>query len=266
MAETLTIDPTPVAEVAGEVEGVQLSPDEQDSLELGEKIQEQESNLLAGKYKNAEELESAYIALQKKLGDTPEDTVETPTDEVAEPKTEEKETEEKVDRDDYSFLDQLWEEAQGEYKPETLEQLSKMDPTALANMHLSYRNNNAPKDLTENDVKELKSLVGGDEGYSNMLKWANQNLNKAEVDMFDTVMDRGDPLAAFFAVNSLAMRYQDSIGYEGKMLTGSAPTDDRSTYRSQQEVVQAMSDPRYDNDPAYRQDVMKKLERSELQF
>ena len=121
MAETLTIDPTPVAEIAGEVEGVQLSPDEQDSLQLGERIQEQESNLLAGKYKNAEELESAYIALQKKLGDTSEDTVEKPTDEVAEPETEEKEAEEKADTDDYSFLDQLWEEAQGEYKAETLE-------------------------------------------------------------------------------------------------------------------------------------------------
>lgn len=266
MAETLTIDPTPVAEVAGEVEGVQLSPDEQDSLELGEKIQEQESTLLAGKYKNAEELESAYIALQKKLGDTPEDTVETPTDEVAEPKTEEKETEEKVDRDDYSFLDQLWEEAQGEYKPETLEQLSKMDPTALANMHLSYRNNNAPKDLTENDVKELKNVVGGEKNYDNMIAWANQNLTEQEVNMFDTVMDRGDPLAAFFAVRSLAYRYNDTIGYEGKMLTGNAPKQTGETFRSQAEVVKAMSDPRYERDPAYRMDIQEKLERSDVKF
>ena len=266
MAETLTIDPTPVAEIAGESEGVQLTSEEQDSLQVGEQLQEQEANLLAGKYKNAEELESAYISLQKKLGETPEDAAEETTAE-AEPEPEAKETEDKPDTDDYAFLDQLWTEAQSsEYKPETLEKLSKMDPTALANMHLSYRNKNAPKDLSANDVKELKSLVGGDEGYSNMLKWAHGSLNKAEVDMFDTVMDRGDPLAAFFAVNSLAMRYQDSIGYEGKMLAGKAAKESTDTYRSQQEVVQAMSDSRYDNDPAYRQDVMKKLERSELEF
>ena len=37
-------------------------------------------------------------------------------------------------------------------------------------------------------------------------------------------------------------------------------------FRSQAEVVRAMSDPRYDTDPAYRQDVYDKLERSNVQF
>ena len=68
MAETLTVDPTPVAEVAGEVEGVQLTAEEQDSLQVGEGIQENQDQLLAGKYKDAESLEKAYIELQKKLG------------------------------------------------------------------------------------------------------------------------------------------------------------------------------------------------------
>ena len=51
------------------------------------------------------------------------------------------------------------------------------------------------------------------------------------------------------------------------MLTGKTPSSgSQSTYRSQAEVVRAMGDPRYDNDPAYRQDVMEKLERSKLDF
>ena len=37
-------------------------------------------------------------------------------------------------------------------------------------------------------------------------------------------------------------------------------------FRSQQEVVRAMADARYDNDPAYRKDVYDKLERSNIQF
>ena len=37
-------------------------------------------------------------------------------------------------------------------------------------------------------------------------------------------------------------------------------------FRSQQEVVRAMADERYDNDPAYRKDVYDKLERSNIQF
>ena len=99
-----------------------------------------------------------------------------------------------------------------------------------------------------------------------MLEWANKNLAAQEIDMFDTVMERGDPLAAFFAVRSLAYRYQDSIGVEGKMLTGSAPKSSRDQFRSQAELVKAMDDSRYDKDPAYRQDVMRKLERSNLEF
>ena len=50
------------------------------------------------------------------------------------------------------------------------------------------------------------------------------------------------------------------------MLTGTAAKADGSQFRSQAEVVQAMSDPRYERDSAYRQDVMKKLERSNVNF
>ena len=35
-------------------------------------------------------------------------------------------------------------------------------------------------------------------------------------------------------------------------------------FRSQAEVVAAMQDPRYDRDPAYRQDVFNKLGRSDF--
>ena len=57
MAETLTVDPTPVAEVAGEADGVQLTAEEQDSLQVGEQLQDQQEQLLAGKYESAEQLE-----------------------------------------------------------------------------------------------------------------------------------------------------------------------------------------------------------------
>ena len=45
-----------------------------------------------------------------------------------------------------------------------------------------------------------------------------------------------------------------------------APKGDGSIFGSQAEVVEAMSDPRYDRDPAFRQQVMKKLERSNVNF
>ena len=50
------------------------------------------------------------------------------------------------------------------------------------------------------------------------------------------------------------------------MLTGKAATETPDVFRSQAEVVQAMNDPRYDSDPAYRNDVFEKLGRSNVQF
>ena len=55
------------------------------------------------------------------------------------------------------------------------------------------------------------------------------------------------------------------MGQEGELLQGK-PAASQDTYRSQAELIQAMNDPRYENDPAYRQDVLDKLDRSDLQF
>ena len=256
MAETLTYENNP------EVTSIDnLNADEQDSLKVGETMQEAQDNLLAGKYKNAQDLEQGYIELQKKLG---EGEAEEP---VAEAEEEEYEGEE--GEEDGSILDELWEYELNneEFHEDAVAELQQMDPVDLANLHIEYRKQVeeegvGAKDFTEAEMSELKGVVGGDENYQNMLQWAGTNLNQQEIDMFDAVMQRGDALGAFFAIRSLAYRYNDAAGYEGKMLTGNAPKTSGSQYRSQQEVIQAMSDPRYDSDPAYRKDVMDKLTRS----
>ena len=257
MAETLTYENNP------EVTSIDnLNADEQDSLKVGETMQEAQDNLLAGKYKNAQELEQGYIELQKKLG---EGEAEEP---VAEAEEEEYEGEE--GEEDGSILDELWEYEinNEEFHEDAVAELQQMDPVDLANLHIEYRKQVeeeggvGAKDFTETEMTELKGVVGGDENYKNMLEWAGANLNQQEIDMFDAVMQRGDALGAFFAIRSLAYRYNDAAGYEGKMLTGNAPKTSGTQFRSQQEVIQAMSDPRYESDPAYRKDIMDKLTRS----
>jgi len=232
-----------------------LSEEEQDSLAVGEKMEEAQEQLLAGKYKSAEELEKGYLELQQKLSnkEEPEAEAETETEETAEP----------------NILDRVWDEATSgnDFTPELTEELNKMAPQDLANLYLDYRQNNQnaqpeSRDFSEENIKELKGIVGGEENYTNMVQWAQKSLNKQEVDMFDAVMERGDPLAAFFAVRSLAYAYNDSIGYDGNMVQGKAPRQSNDQFRSQQEVVKAMGDPRYEEDPAYRRDIMEKLKRS----
>ncbi len=249
MAETLTMESN-VEKTSIE----NLSAEEQDSLKVGEQMQEAQDQLLAGKYKNAEELEKGYLELQQKLS----------SNQPAE-KAEPEQTEESAEP---SILDRIWEESttQEEFSPELTEEISKMSSTELANMYLDYRQANQgaepARDFSQEEIQQLQGVVGGQENYTNMIDWAQKSLNETEVNMFDAVMAKGDPLAAFFAVRSLAYAYNDAVGYDGNIVQGKAPKQNTDQFRSQQELITAMSDPRYENDPAYRQDVMDKLTRS----
>ena len=272
MAETLTYENTQEVTTIDN-----LNAEEQESLKVGEAMQEAEDNLLAGKYKDAQELEKAYVELQKKLGEGSQASGDTeqPTDEVQEDTQDTEDTDEtQEDLTDFSFLNTLQEEASSgkEYSKETIDKLSQMSSQEIANMHLSWVKDAQtkfipkPPDFTQQDITELKGVAGGEEGYQEMISWANSNLSEQEIRMFDVVMERGDPVAAFFAVKSLAYRYNDTVGSEGKMIAGTAPKTDGSSFRSQAEVVKAMRDPRYDRDPAYRQDIQNKLARSNINF
>ena len=253
---TLTIDPT-------EAQDGEFSAEELDSLKVGEALQQQQEQLLAGKFRDAEDLEQAYIELQKKLGDPSQrEAVEE------QPQTDEDQQQEEVSTD---FLERLWLESQDEYSEETLEALQKMDPADLAAMYLEFRSQieeSGPQAevLTDGDIDVLHGIVGGQEQYAQMIGWASEALSEQEISMYDTVMEKGDPLACYFAVNALAMRYMDAQGYDGQMLTGKPAATTQQGFRSQAELVRAMSDPRYDNDPAYRADVAAKLEFSDLNF
>ena len=232
----------------------ELNTDEQESLQIGEEMAKEQDTMLAGKYKDAQELEAAYLELQKKLGEGGE----TP-----EPTEESEDTTEEVD----SLLDRLWDEAQGDkFDEKTLQELSKSNPAELAKMYLEYRNSIDNVDISDADANALKNMVGGEQQYEQMMQWATDNLDDAEIDRFDAVIDSGDVNAAYYAIQALQYKYGDAVGVEGKLVQGKAPTDTFKGYKSQAEVVAAMQDPRYDRDPAYRQEVMAKLERSNVNF
>ena len=91
MAETLTYDPGTSEQTNTE----NLSQEEQESLKVGEQLVEQQEQLLAGKYKDAEELEKAYVELQKKLGEkSTEDSEDAGDTESSDRETDEEKEEE----------------------------------------------------------------------------------------------------------------------------------------------------------------------------
>jgi hypothetical protein len=261
MTNTLTYDPTELPE--GE-----LSAEELDSLEVGEKLAQEQQELLAGKYRNAEELEAAYLELQRKLGDN-------------KPDKEEVETEVEDDGpDDYESTPAvgLIQEASAEYyqnggqlSPETLEKFSEMSSRDLVEAYMQLQAQqpqqqyDAP-DLSQAEVNVVQNAVGGEAAYKNLVGWAAENLPSDYIDAFDSVVESGNLQAIQLAVAGLRAEYENAVGYEGRLLTGKAATQTADVFRSQAEVVRAMNDPRYDSDPAYRQDVFDKLERSSIQY
>ena len=138
MAETLTVDTTPQTETLGD----NLTPDEQDSLKVGEEMMNQQDQLLAGKYKDAEALEKAYIELQKKLGDDSQEE-------------ESEVTEEPEETPDESPAMSLINSANEEFfnndnslSDETLEKFSQMSSKDLVEAYMEIQKNQ-PKDKAE---------------------------------------------------------------------------------------------------------------------
>ena len=246
-----------------------LSAEEQDSLAVGEQLSEQQDQLLAGKYKNAQELEKAYIELQGKLGENKEDT-ETAT------ATEEK----PEDTPQMSEGATLITDASKEYfdnnnklSDETLAKFSSMSSQDLIKAYMEVQaspefqqQQAAPAEISEAQVNQIKNAAGGEAAYSNIINWAKTNVPAEQISAFDDVVNTGNVQAINLAVAGLKAQYDNANGVEGRMVTGKAPTNSGDVFRSQQELVAAMSDARYDRDPAYRQDVIEKLDRSDLEF
>ena len=252
---------------------------EKAALEAGEKIvtaqeedkarlfeqREAEAEPLAGKFKTPEELEKAYLELQKKLGEkTPEDT-EEPVEEQPEASEEQPEAEEQETSDVFNRAAEQYAEG-GELTEDTLEELSKMDSKDLIKQYMEFYTKTSQQQqqqaLSQQQQNEIVSSVGGAEAYGEMVQWASQNLDPAEIDNYNQVTNSGNSAAIKFAVEALANRYRSANGSEAPLVTGKKAANGPKGFRSNAELARAIADPRYQSDPAYRMDVEAKLARS----
>lgn len=290
MAINIAYDPSddPEAIAAREAE-------EADSLEVGEKMIQDQQDLLAGKYKNAEELEKAYLELQRMQGRGEEDDDGGEYESDEEGDTEQVEGDfERYDDEGYVNQDAVadaygdglatafaeanidpWEmndhfyENDGTITEEMYDQLNGAgfsDETIdayLGGLRNELGYDDAAGVLSESEISDIKDIAGGDEGYAEVVQWASENLPEEDVLAFDEVINTANQAAVRFAVKALVSQYEDAVGRTPELVTGKQSSTGQA-YRSMAEVVRDMDDPRYDNDDAYRMDVMRKLERSNI--
>ena len=282
MAETITYDPSNDPQAIAEAEAR-----DGENLAVGEDMQKQQSELLAGKYKDAEELEKAYIELQQKLGEGEKPKLESDNWEAVPGKSGYVED----GSVDYDTVEEVygenlaavfedanldpWEISQhfhsnnGTITDEMYQNLQKAGlPKNAVDSYLAGRaaemgyTSNAEV-LTQQDVNDMYALAGGKSNYDAMTDWASQNLSQDDIQAFDEVTNTGNKAAVRFAVKALMGQYEDAVGRQPTLVTGKNARS-AATYRSMAEVVRDMEDSRYEKDEAFRYDVMQKLERSNL--
>ena len=250
MANTFTYDGT-----APEQEVQAQQTEQQESLEIGNMLEQEQQQLLAGKYRNAEELERGYLELQSKLGD-----------QQSEPQPQQEQPVTVADK-----LAQAYQSYNSDKKFDVnnFEDISKEDliKAFFENSEEVPEGDTNQPELSDGQVTEMQNRVGGPDQYKQMMEWAVQNFPKSDIEAFDSIIDSGDMTQIAMAVDAVAKRYYDANGIDGNLVQGRAAPNKAQSYRSQAELIAAMNDPRYDTDPAYRNDVMQKLEQSpELQF
>ena len=159
MSETLSYQP----ETTTETIATSLTPEEQENLAVGEKLQADQEQLLAGKYKDAQELEKAYVELQKKLGEKEEDTEQV----SAEKKSEEKPT----FSDNASLINSASEEyyANGnKLSDETMAKFSSLSTQDLIKAYMEVQKNQpeqaaAPEaEISQDQINQIKNSAGGE--------------------------------------------------------------------------------------------------------
>ena len=207
--------------------------------------QQQEQDLILGKFKSQEDLAVAYENLEKKLGET---------------KQQEQATEENLAQD--SNVSQAIQNASDAFYNDG--ELSEENYKAL-------EENGIPREFVEayvrgqeasmeSEVADITNSIGGQENYDAMIQWASESLPADEIDTFDTIVSESSPEAAKLAVKGLYARYRSESG-SGPINIAQGQTSGAAVqpFNSNAQVVEAMKDRRYETDPAYREEVERRL-------
>ncbi len=262
-----------------------LSPENEEMLrpaaEAGEERDESEQQLLAGKYKPVEELEKAYQEAQRKLSQRGQ--AEEPEAEAEEADDSEQEKPQAGDAKeiygefigsrleehdiDFSDMNARWQQS-GELTSDDYGKLNEAGfSREMVDAYLSGLQYKAVQDtaLTVKEITAIKQEYGGEKGYADMLQWAADNLSKEEIQGFNEIVTGNSTMSAVrMAVSGLYAKYTAKSGVEPRLIGGKAARDQGDRFESTAQLVEAMKDPRYQSDPAYRRRIEARLSRSSI--
>ena len=268
----------PEAITISEPETGALSPEQESDAKDQALVNEAEQNgpvKFAGKYESVEDLEKGYAELQKKLGsqeegDKPE-VSESKEEEAAPANASEIYGEyigSRLDEAgvDYQGMNTKWQET-GKLEDDDYKALEGAGFSKdMVEAYLDGVQYRAEQDsqLAAKEVAAIKNEFGGEQVYTEMIQWAAANLDKGEVDAFNSMLKTSNPHQIRIAVAGIQAAYMNKAPREPKLVGGRASRAAATKFESTAQVVAAMNDPKYKEDPAYRKQVEEKLSRSKV--
>ncbi|OUW21732.1 MAG: hypothetical protein CBD21_00225 [bacterium TMED161] len=231
-----------------------------------------DQGLIAGKFKTVEDMVSSYKELEGKLGAVEETQVEQPTDEA--PDTEWNPSE--IYGDGLaSVLEEVGIDTQEITKVfEDTGNIREDDYTKLSEAGFSKQiidtyldglrgGVGVADEIQQSQLEDIQSVVGGEEGYTNLRDWTQKNVPDETLAAFDKILDTQDPTMIKIAVQGFAAQMRAAEGYEPTLINGRSPQA-VTPFKTQAELTNAMADPRYNKDEAYTLSVINKLKDSNV--
>lgn len=209
---------------------------------------------LPEKFKNPEDLATAYAELERKQS-APKPEGEAPKPPETPPTTPPAGL-------DFDALGKEWVESGGKLSEASKKALSdKGIPESAVAGHVE-----GAKAKANALVQEITSLAGNPANLAAIYEWAKANMTPAEIAAYDATVSTGDTEAVKLAFGGLQAKYIAANGQDPALLGGEgSPTmAGVKPFASKAQVVAAMRDPRYKNDPAYRAEVEARVAKTDM--
>ena len=200
---------------------------------------------------NYEGLAKSYTELEKKQSSSKGDDAPTSEDKESE------QTAEQVVESaglDMAALQSEYDE-KGTLDDKSYEALEKAGiPRETVNMYIEGQ-----KALVAQAQEQAYQITEGADGYAAMSDWAKSNLSAEDLKSYNTAVNSTNQSTREIAIRGLWGKYSADSGSGKDLIHGKASDAKVGGYKSRQQMIDAMKDPRYLNDPAYRAEVEAKV-------
>lgn len=201
---------------------------------------------LPEKFNSPEDMAKSYAELERKLSS-------------GEPEAEEASESEEVSPT--PAVDSLIGSAEQEFM--STGQLSDATFDALAAAGIPRETVEAVRDMRIREAESNRSAIvqefGGDDRVGAMQTWAADHYDDTMIDRLNGMLNSGDYSQTRMAMAMISTDYDRTVGSTEPQRTIGGVRSGPEGFRSTAEMLEAINDPRYKSDDAYRSDVERKI-------